>query len=169
MNILIKKAKLEDAEAITEIYNQGIDERASTFETKQKIVEEITDGIKGQGERFPILTAHSEHNHLIGWASISSYSPRDVYKGVGVFSIYIRRGYRGKGIGKKLLQALTEEAERIGYWKLTSRILEFNAASRSLCISCGYREVGIYEKHSKLEGKWIDCVVVEKIIQKNIN
>ncbi|AJY75487.1 arsinothricin resistance N-acetyltransferase ArsN1 family A [Paenibacillus beijingensis] len=169
MNIQISKAALGDAEAVTEIYNQGIAERASTFETKQKTVEEITDWIRGQGERYPILTAHNEHHHVVGWASISSYSPRDCYRGVGVFSIYLRDGYRGQGIGKKLLQALTEEAERIGYWKLTSRIFQFNAASQNLCRSCGFREVGIYEKHSKLDGRWIDCVIVEKIIPRNIN
>lgn len=67
-----------------------------------------------------------------------------------------------------LLESLVEEAGRLGYWKLTSRIFDFNSASRHLCRSCGFREVGIHEKHSKLDGRWIDCIIVEKMIPENI-
>jgi L-amino acid N-acyltransferase YncA len=50
-----------------------------------------------------------------------------------------------------------------GYWKVLSRIFTFNAASRVLCRTCGFREVGIYEKHGKLDGNWL-VVIVERLL-----
>jgi len=73
------------------------------------------------------------------------------------------REFRGHGIGKVLLNALIEEARKLGYWKLVSRIFDFNTASRQLCKACGFREVGVYEKHGKLDGRWIGCVIVERL------
>lgn len=55
-----------------------------------------------------------------------------------------------------------------GYWKLLSRIFLFNEASRALCRTFGFREVGIYEKHAKLDGAWLDVVIVEKLLPVNL-
>jgi predicted phosphodiesterase len=59
---------------------------------------------------------------------------------------------------------LIDEARRLGYWKLVSRVFTFNQASRALCAACGFREVGVYEKHGQLDGRWLDCVIVERLI-----
>ena len=40
----------------------------------------------------------------------------------------------------------------IRIWKLVSRIFPENTASLALCAKTGFREVGMYEKHSKLDG-----------------
>jgi phosphinothricin acetyltransferase len=47
-------------------------------------------------------------------------------------------------------------------------VFAFNAASRALCRACGFREVGIYEKHGQLDGHWLDVVIVERLIAENI-
>ena len=66
------------------------------------------------------------------------------------------------------MQALIEAAERAGFWKLVSRIFVENTASRRLLVSCGFREVGIYEKHGKLDGNWRNVVIVEKVLDANV-
>ena len=50
-----------------------------------------------------------------------------------------------------------------------SRIFPFNAASRALCRACGFREVGVYEKHGQLDGQWLDVVIVECLIPENLS
>jgi phosphinothricin acetyltransferase len=75
---------------------------------------------------------------------------------------YLDRTARGRGIGKKLLAALLQAAAARGYWKLLSPVFLFNAASRALCRTCGFREVGIYEEHRKLGGAWLDVLIVER-------
>jgi L-amino acid N-acyltransferase YncA len=66
------------------------------------------------------------------------------------------------------MSALIEEAKRLGYWKLHSRTFSFNTVSLKLCKSCGFREVGVYVRYGKLNGKWIDTVIVERLIEENL-
>ena len=64
--------------------------------------------------------------------------------------------------------AFITACEEAGLWKLVSRIFVENAASRALCLRCGFREVGIYEKHGKLDGIWRDVVIVERLLPRNL-
>ena len=71
-------------------------------------------------------------------------------------------------MGDLLVAALINEAERLGLWKLLSRIFPLNEASRALCRKHGFREVGVYEKHARLDGRWLDVVIVERLITANL-
>jgi len=82
--------------------------------------------------------------------------------------MYVRRDWRARGVGNLLVAALISEAERLGLWKLLSRIFPFNEASRALCRKHGFREVGVYEKHARLDGRWLDVVIVERLISSNL-
>ncbi|WP_186786029.1 arsinothricin resistance N-acetyltransferase ArsN1 family A [Paenibacillus agilis] len=169
MNIEIRRAKVDDASALTEIYNYNIvHERNSTFESEPKTIESRVKWIEDAGTYYPILVGVRE-NVIVGTAYVSPYrEKRECYKGVGEFSIYIHKDYRGKGVGKQLLSVLIEECEKLHYWKLLSRIFDFNTGSRQLCRSLGFREVGVYEKHSQLDGKWLNVVIVEKLFPSNM-
>jgi L-amino acid N-acyltransferase YncA len=65
------------------------------------------------------------------------------------------------------MEALISTAERAGFWKLTSRVFVENEPSRKLLLSLGFREVGVHEKHARLDGLWRDVVVVERLIPAN--
>ncbi len=56
----------------------------------------------------------------------------------------------------------------MGFWKLVSRVFVENAPSRRLLRSAGFREVGVYEKHAKLDGAWKDVVIVERLLPPNL-
>jgi L-amino acid N-acyltransferase YncA len=167
METLVRPALQTDAPAIAAIYNQGIVERSSTFETTLRSAEDMLKRIKAAA-RFPILVAVDVNDVVLGWAGLSAYRTRACYSGVAEFSIYMDVQARGRGAGKRLLNALIEEASSLGYWKLLSRVFPFNTASRAVCRSCGFREVGIYEKHAKLDGLWLDVVIVERLIPANL-
>ena len=62
------------------------------------------------------------------------------------------------------LERLFAEARRAGFWKLVSRVFVENTASRRLLAGTGFREVGIYERHGQLDGRWRDVVIVEKLL-----
>jgi phosphinothricin acetyltransferase len=83
---------------------------------------------------------------------------------VADFSVYVAPLARGRGAGRRALEALLAEAEAAGFHKLTSRVFASNATSRALLASLGFREVGLHEKHGKLEGTWHDIVVVERLL-----
>ena len=84
------------------------------------------------------------------------------------FSVYAARAARGRGAGGMAMGAPIEAAERAGFWKLVSRVFFENEASRKLLLSSGFREVGVYEKHARLDGRWRDVVIVERLIPSNL-
>lgn len=162
----IRAAVQDDANAVTAIYNQGIAARSSTFETAPRDVDDIRARLRDP--EFPMLVAVGADGTVVGWAGLGRYRPRACYAGIAEFSIYLDESARGRGIGRVLLAALIEVAAARGFWKLVSRIFPFNTASRRLCAACGFREVGVYEKHGQLDGQWLDVVIVERLIPANV-
>lgn len=67
-------------------------------------------------------------------------------------------------VGRRLLDALCATAERRGYYKVSSRVFACNAASRALHRAAGFREVGVQQRHGRLDGVWHDVVLVERLI-----
>jgi len=166
MGITIRRAITADADRLAAIYNQGIDDRGATFETTHRTAAEFVGRI-ADGDRLPLIVA-DDGGAVVGWAGLSTYRPRACYAGIAEFSIYIDRGRRSRGIGHRLLTTLVDVAKAAGYWKLVSRVFPFNAGSRALCKACGFREVGIYEKHGRLDGQWLDVMIVERLIPENL-
>ena len=163
----IRTATLDDAAAIAEIYNQGIDDRVATYETKRRSAEDQRAWLRSVAG-YPIVVAQID-SEIIGWAGAGPYRERECYRGIGEFSMYVSRDWRRHGVGDLLLAGLISEAERLGLWKLLSRVFLFNQASRALCRKHGFREVGVYEKHARLDGRWLDVVIVERLITANVN
>jgi L-amino acid N-acyltransferase YncA len=159
-----RAANLGDAEAIARIYNQGIAERIATFETRPRAAGEVRGWLDGG---YPIVVVE-EGGDVISFANASAYSPRDCYSGVAEFSVYTAVEARGRGAGTLAMEALISAAERAGFWKLTSRVFVENERSRNLLLSLGFREVGVHDKHARLDGVWRDVVVVERLIPANL-
>lgn len=166
--ITTRPAVEADAEAVTRVYNEGIADRIATFETEPRSAEERRDVIAAARGRLPFVVAE-DAGAVVGFASAGAYRSRPCYRGVGEFSVYVARSHRGRGVGRVLLAALLAEAEQLGFWKLVSRVFPENTASRGLCRAMGFREVGVYERHGKLDGVWKDCVIVERLIPANVD
>jgi thioredoxin type arsenate reductase len=160
MSITTRPAIRNDAGAIAGIYNQGIEDRIATFETRLRTAEDVERWFDGL---HPIVVAEGG-GEIIGFASTSSYRPRDCYAKTAEFSVYVARDHRGRGVGRLALKALINEAGKAGLHKLVSRIFPENGASRSACRAAGFREVGTYKEHGQLEGVWKDCVIVERVV-----
>jgi phosphinothricin acetyltransferase len=165
-DVQIRTATADDAAAIAEIYNQGIEDRVATYETRPRSAEDQRVWLQSIAGRYPAIVAEID-SKIIGWAGAGPYRDRECYRGIGEFSMYVHRSWRRRGVGDLLLDGLVGEAEGLGLWKLLSRIFLFNEASRALCCKHGFREVGVYEKHARLEGRWLDVVIVERLITAN--
>jgi phosphinothricin acetyltransferase len=108
-----------------------------------------------------------EEGEVISFANTTAYSPRACYSGVAEFSVYTAGGARSHGAGTLAMKSLMQAAEEAGFWKLVARVFVENESSRKLLLSLGFREVGIHEKHARLDGVWRDVVVVERLLPAN--
>lgn len=156
----VRLARPEDAVAIAQIYNQGIDDRVATFETKHRTADDIAAWF---GTRFPVVVV-TRKGDVVAFAATSAYRPRDCYAGIAEFSFYVARSARGIGAGRLAMEELIRAATDAGFWKLVSRVFPTNLASRGLLRSIGFREVGMYERHAQLDGEWLDVVIVERLL-----
>lgn len=158
-----RAASPEDAEAIVRIYNEGIEERIATFETSPRTAREIQAWFDGT---HPVVVVEEE-GRVISFANTTAYSHRACYSGVAEFSVYTAGEARGRGAGTLAMKALMRAAEDGGFWKLVARVFVENEPSRKLLLSLGFREVGVHEKHARLDGVWRDVVVIERLLPAN--
>ena len=159
-----RRATPDDVELIAGIYNEGIADRVGTFETRERSPEEVRRWLEG---RHPVIVIEGDDGEIVAFASTSEYRARDCYAGIAEFSVYVTRPHRGKGAGGVAMHALIAAAAAAGFWKMVSRVFVDNAASRALLASVGFREVGVYHKHARLDGVWRDVVIVERLIPEN--
>jgi phosphinothricin acetyltransferase len=156
-----RTATRADAAAIAAIYNQGVADRIATFETEPRSTGQIAEWFTG---RQLVTVAEGAETGAVAFAASFPYSARPCYAGIGEFSVYVAREYRGRGAGHAVLAALIEAAVAAGLHKLTSRVFPENIASRALLKGFGFDEIGIHRRHGKLDGVWRDCVIVERLL-----
>ncbi|PZR31707.1 arsinothricin resistance N-acetyltransferase ArsN1 family A [Caulobacter segnis] len=165
-DLTTRAATAADAPAIVEIYNEGIADRIATFETSPRSADQILGWFD---DRHPVIVVTEEAGQIAGYAATFSYADRCCYAGIAEFSVYVRRASRGRGVGAVAMNALIDAAVRAGFWKLLSRVFVENKASLALLKSVGFREVGVHEKHGKLDGVWRDVVAVERLLEDNLD
>ena len=153
-----------DASEIARIYNQGIEDRTSTFETRLRTENDVRSWFDGI---HPIVVAE-DVARVVAFASTSTYRPRECYTGIAEFSVYVDRDARGKGLGRAAMKALISASADAGFWKLVSRVFPENVQSLRLLQSLGFREVGLYRNHAQLDGQWRDVVIVELLLPENL-
>jgi L-amino acid N-acyltransferase YncA len=165
MTMHVRLATPADAPAIANIYNQGIEERIATFETQPRTAEQIETQLIVRRDRFPTVVAERDGS-VVAFASTGPYRARPCYDGIAEHSVYVHRDARGTGAGRAALEALCRTCAERGFWKLVSRIFPENTASLALHARVGFRTVGVYRRHGRLDGVWRDCVIVEKLLEE---
>jgi phosphinothricin acetyltransferase len=159
----VRPAGDADASAICEIYNQGIEDRLATLETELRTPDERQQWLKSRGPRHPVIVAE-DAGRVVAWGSLNPFNPREAYRHVADLSIYVERGHRGKGVGRVVVARVVDLARELGYHKLVLSAFPFNAAGMALYERLGFRTVGIYKEQGLLDGRWVDTIVMEKLL-----
>ena len=142
---------------VAKIYQEGIKTGIATFETT------VPDWNTWSSSHLSFGRIALQENHkILGWASLSGVSNRCVYGGVAEVSLYVAETERGKGIGKMLLKELIKISEENKIWTLQAGIMKSNQPSIQLHLNCGFRMIGFREKIGKLNGIWLDNVILER-------
>ena len=154
--------------AVSAIYEQGIQTSQATFESAPPAT--WADWCAAKLNPCSLVAyagGEIAGGEIAGWAALSPFSSRYVYRGVAEVSLYVASGRRGQGIGDALMRALIERSEEQGIWTLQAKIFPENQASIHLHTKHGFRRVGIREKLGRMEygpycGQWRDVVLLER-------
>jgi phosphinothricin acetyltransferase len=147
----------DDAEAVRTIYQEGIATGQATFEVEVPSWEQWDEA----HHPFGRLVARVE-GRVVGWAAFSPVSRRRCYAGVAEVSVYVAADQRGRGVGRRLLEAVIVTAEQHGIWTLQGATFPENTASRRLQQACGFREIGRRERIAQMHGVWRDTILTER-------
>lgn len=159
----IRPAVASDLEAVRAIYNEGIEDRIATLDASPKSPDDIADWW-GQHEGFPVVVA-TEAGRVLGWASLNRFSGRCAHADIADLSVYVARSQRGRGIGAQLLRALEASAVSASFHKIVLHALDANEWGKRLYRKAGFTEIGIFREHGMLDGRRVDVIAMEKIIQ----
>ena len=160
----MRPATHDDAAAICRIYNQGIEDRVATLETELRTPEERREWLAGRSARHPVVVAEAAAGEIAGWGSLNVFNAREAYRFVADISVYVERGWRGKGAGRAVLGRLVELGREHGYHKLVLSAFPFNTGGMRLYETMGFRTVGIYREQGLLDERWVDTIVMEKLL-----
>jgi len=159
----VRAAREDDAAPICAIYNQGIEDRIATLETELRTPEERRQWMAARGPRHPVIVAEV-NGAVAGWGSLNRYNPRAAYDHVADFSVYVERQWRGRGVGRRLLERLIELAREIGYHKMMLSAFPWNEGGVALYERMGFTTVGICHEMGLLDDRWVDTILMEKIL-----
>ena len=146
------------AERVLDIYQEGIATGDATFESRVPDWPTFDAGHDRQARLVALVD-----DEIVGWVALSPYSGRDVYRGVAWESVYVAARWRGRGIGRALLEAAIPAAEAAGYWTLLAGIAAENLTSVALHERAGFRWLGRHERLGRdPSGRWRDVIILER-------
>jgi len=165
MPLAIRPCREEDVAAITAIYAHHVLHGTGTFETEPPSPAEMaTRRADVLARNLPYLVAE-EDGEVLGFAYCNWFKPRPAYRFSAEDSIYVSESARGKGLGAKLLGALSQAAESAGVRKLIAVIGDSaNAGSIGVHRSQGFSHVGVLKDCGWKFGEWRDVVLMEKVL-----
>jgi phosphinothricin acetyltransferase len=101
---------------------------------------------------------------VVGWGSLNQFNPRPAYDHVADLSVYVERAWRGRGVGRRLIERLVTLGTELGYHKIVLAAFPHNDAGMALYRRMGFTTVGIYREQGLLDGKWVDVIVMERLL-----
>jgi len=160
--LLIRKMTAADLAAVTEIYNEAILTTTATFDSQPKTLAERTAWFAAHDQKHPLLSAETDQK-VVGWASLSEYSPRQAYANTAELSLYVKSDFRNRGIGKQLITKILTAGQDAGLHTILSRIVEGNDNSIHLHEISGFTTVGIMREVGYKFERLLDVRIMQLI------
>ena len=161
----IRSAAAADVPSITEIYEHAVRFGTATFELVPPDIAEMTRRFETlMTGGFPYLVA-SVDGDVVGYAYAAAYRPRPAYRFTVENSVYLQPAIQRRGIGYQLLQRLIAESEARGFRQMIAVIGDSaNAASIRVHSKCGFRMVGTHPGVGFKFGRWLDTVMMQRML-----
>jgi len=172
---MIRPVSPRDAAAICEIYNYYIEDTIISFEETPLGTAEMEDRIRKISAKFPYFVWEEGSNGMAnsrssceinGFAFINTWKERSAYRFSAELSIYLRDGFQGSGMGRKLMEKLLEEVRKTDIHSLVAGIALPNDRSIALHEKFGFKKIAQFEEIGCKFNKWLDVGYWELIVEK---
>ena len=160
---MIRKATVEDAEAICTIYNHYIENTTISFEEESVSVREMQDRIAKVTNSLPWLISENK-GRINGYAYADTWMFRSAYRFTVVSAIYLDPKFLRQGIGSRLYHRLLSELRQYSLHSVIGIIALPNPASIALHEKLGFEKVAHFKQVGRKFGKWIDVGYWERIL-----
>lgn len=161
--MLVRLAQPGDADGIRAIYNLEVTTTTHTFDLRPRSHEEQLAWLAEHAGAHPAIVA-VEAGEVAGFASLTPYRSRPAYATSVEDSVYVSEGYRGRGVGRKLLTELVSLATQHGFHAVMARIVGGHEASIGLHEACGFSLVGIEREVGRKFGRWLDVALMQLLL-----
>lgn len=166
MKINIRKAGQADVQDILRIFNEAILHTTAVYDEQPRSLEQqMSWWEKKRSDKMPVLVAENEQE-VIGFGTYGIFRPFDGFRYSLEHSIYVLQDFRGKGLGKMLLEELISLAGKEGYHSMIAGIDAENAASIAFHRFFGFKEVGRLPEVGYKFNKWLDLVFMQLMLKK---
>jgi phosphinothricin acetyltransferase len=160
---VIRLAEAADLAAIADIYSDAVLNSTATFDVEPWTEDEQAGWLREHGHPYAVLVADRDRE-VVGWASLGRYRSKPAYRFTAEDSVYVRPDMHGEGIGALLLARLLEVAAENGFHAVIARIAGENPTSERLHRRFGFRRVGVEREVGRKFERWLDVVVMQKVV-----
>jgi L-amino acid N-acyltransferase len=161
--VRVREARAGDVPAITDIYNEAVEDQVATCDLSDVPVDERREWLARQRHPFGVWVA-VDADGVQGWVALTPYDAKPCFHRTATFATYVRRAARGKGVGKALRAWLIDRARDRGFHTIVNRVWATNEASIALAKRFGFVEVGRMRELVDLGDRYVDCVFFQLVL-----
>ena len=167
MAFRVRSARIEDAEAITNIYAFHVLNGTASFDTVPRTLDETKERIATiNAKGWPFLVAEIQ-DQVVGYAYATQFRERAAYASTCENSVYVSAGERGTGIGTAMLQALVKQSAEVGFRQMIAVIGGGEPASIAVHEKLGFVHAGRMKSVGRKKGRWLDTVYMQLPLGEN--
>jgi len=140
--MLIRQACEADIAAITAIFNHEVEHSAAIWVERPTTVADRSAWLADrQAQDFPVLVAEAD-GVVVGFGSYGPFRPYEGFRNTVEHLVYVSPSARGRGVGRRLLAALIDDARQRGKKTIVGAVDSENQPSLALHRSFGFVETG---------------------------
>jgi len=162
--VAIRPAQEADLPAILDIYNEQVLNSTATFDLEPRSMAAQREWVKQFQHPYVLLVAEGG-GEVVAWGCLHPFGSKPGYRFTTENSVYVRADRRSSTLGRQMLAALIDVAAANGFHTIIARIAGDNPASVRLHESLGFEHAGREREVGHKFGRWLDVVVMQKLLQ----
>ncbi|MEH7073185.1 GNAT family N-acetyltransferase [Neobacillus drentensis] len=160
----IRDAQMSDLPIIVDIYNTTIASRMVTADLEPITVEHRVQWFHDHSPTVRPLWVIENQGVICAWVSFQSFYGRPAYQATAEISIYIHPDFRGRKLGKYLIQKAIDACPSLNIKTLLGFIFGHNEPSIKLFKSFGFDTWAHLPNVAELDGIERDLLILGKRI-----